>query len=211
MRLDRVILRAIWSTLAAIGVLLLVMVLSCLFFFPSTLMNLSYDLGLEKSAVRNAERAYKLDGGVEYMAFAFSIAVDNKDYDKVQKYGEKIIADDEFEDYCIMQDKQNEGNAYLVGEYEQYVYGNTYAAQYRNGEKEEALANAYAVSRTFVPGNAVARILIASLQAEDYEVVEEILDTLLEWKELYLPSINEYLEEMITLAERYLPSASSGN
>lgn len=209
MRLDKVILRAILSTLAAIGVLFLVMILSCLFFFPSTLMHLTYDMGMEKSAVRNAERAYKLDGGVEYMAFAFSIAVDNGDFEKVQAYGEKIIADDEFADYCKAQDGENEGNEYLVGGYAQFVYGNTYSAQYRNGEKSEALTNAYAVSRNFVPGNAVARILIAALQSKDYATAKTICETLLEWKTADMPTANEYLEEMIQLAEKYL--TASGN
>ena len=204
MRLDKVILRAILSTLAAIGVLFLVMILSCLFFFPSTLMHITYDMGMEKSAVRNAERAYKLDGGVEYMAFAFSIAVDNGDYEKVQAYGEKIIADDEFADYCTAQDNENQGNEYLVGGYAQFVYGNTYSAQYRNGEKEEALQNAYAVAKDFAPGNPVARILIAALEKEDYTTAAEIYHTLLEWRETDMFDTNAYLNQMIALAERYL-------
>ena len=204
MRLDKVIIRAILSTLAAIGVLLLVMILSCVFFFPSTLMHISYDMGMERSAVRYAERAYKLDGGVEHMAFAFEIVVDDKDYKKVEKFGKKMIADDEFEEFCESEDVKNADNGYLVGTYAQYVYGNTYAAQYRNGEKEKALENAYAVSRDFAPGNAVARILIAALQKEDYATATAIYDVLLEWKQSDIPSTNGYLQEMITLAERYL-------
>lgn len=211
MHLDKVILRAILSTLAAIGVLFLVMILSCVFFFPSTLMNLTYDMGMEKAALRNAERAYKLDGGVEYMAFAFSIAVDDKDYGRVEKYGEKMIADDEFEDYCKAQDEENEGNGYLIGSYAQYVYGNTYAAQYRNGDKEEALQNAYAASRDFAPGNAVARILIASLQLQDYDTANDIYDVLIEWDALDMLSTNEYLDEMIALARIYLSDAPANN
>ncbi len=204
MRLDKVVIRAILSTLAAIGVLLLVMILSCVFFFPSTLMHVSYDMGMDRSAVRYAERAYKLDGGVEHIAFAFEIVVDDKDYKKVEKFGKKLIKDDEFSEFCQREDEKNADNGYLVGTYEQYVYGNTYAAQYRNGEKEKALQNAYAVSRSFAPGNAVARILIAALQKEDYDTATAIYNVLLEWKETDMPSANGYLDEMIALAGKYL-------
>lgn len=200
MQLDKVILRAIGSTLAAIGILLLVMLLSCSFFFPSTLMNVACNLGMESVAVHYAERAYKLDDGAEYMAYAFSVSVENGNYKKVEKYGKKLIDNDEFEEYCALQDEEQ--SEYYVGSYAQYVYGNTYAAQYRNGDKVGAIENAKAKTISFEKGNALARILIASLQAEDLETARTIYEELtLRWQ---TDGDNAYLAEMIALAERYI-------
>lgn len=206
MRLDKVILRAVLSTLAAIALLLLITVLSCVFFFPSTLMYLSYDLGMERSAVRYAERAYKLDGGAESIALAFEVSLDREDYVKVEKYGKKFLADDEFEKYCLQQDIKNSGNEYLIGSYAQFVYGNTCAAIYRNGKTEEALAASFSSTETeFSQGNASVRILLAALQNGDTQTATLIREDMLEKRanDAFAADF-DYLDEMIALATRYI-------
>lgn len=206
MRLDKVILRAVLSTLAAIALLLLITVLSCVFFFPSTLMRLSYDLGMERSAVRYAERAYKLDGGVENIALAFEVSLNREEYEKVEKYGKKFLADDEFDAYCLQKDVENGDNEYALGSYRQFVYGNTYAAVYRNGKTEEALSAAFVSTETAFPqGNASVRILLAALQKGDTATATQIRENMLAKKESDVFAADfAYLDDMIALATRYI-------
>lgn len=206
MRVDKVIVRAVLSTLAAIALLLLITVLSCVFFFPSTLMRISYDLGMERSAVRYAERAYKLGGGAENIALAFEVSLDREEFEKVEKYGKKLLLDDEFSEYCLQKDAENSGNEYVVGSYEQYVYGNTYAAAYRNGKVEEALSAAFASTETAFPqGNASVRILLAALQKGDMATAARIREEMLAKRsnDVFAADV-DYLNEMIILADRYI-------
>lgn len=210
MRIDKVILRAILSTLAAIGLLVAIMVLSCFFFFPSTLMHLTYNLGMEKSAMRYAERAYKLDGGVYYVSCAFEIAVGESDYSSIEKYGNKLIEKgDEFLLFC--KDKDDGAGEDVVWSYEQYVYGNTFSARYKNGEKRSAIDAAFAVTENAFPvNNAVMKVLIAALRAGDVESATLMRERMLSVRAerqadgTYSAEDLAYLDEMIALASRYI-------
>ena len=211
MRMDKVILRAVLSTLAAIALLVAIMIASCVCFFPSTLMHLTYNLGMEKSAMRYAERAYKLDGGVYYLSCAFEIAVGELDYSAVEKYGEKMIEKGEsFEKFCAQKDEESVG---VVGSYEQYVYGHTFSARFRNGEKQSAIDSAFAVVEDSFPvNNAVMKVLLAVLRSGDIESATVMRDRMTELRAIEQASGSygeddfSYLDEMIALASRYIPA-----
>ena len=209
--MDKVILRAILSTLAAIGVLIALLALTCAFLFPSTLMTISYNLGMEKSAVRYAERAYKQDGGAYYLACAFEISVGEETYSDVEKFGRKLIQNKEFDEYCSRMDE--EAAQTVTGSYAQYVYGNTYAAAYRNAktpsEKQQAIDEAFAcVNSGFPRNNAVFKMVIVVLRSQDATATEYTLEKMLalqtEKASAFSESDQGLLQEMITLVQGYM-------
>lgn len=166
MRTDKVILNAVLSTLSAIGILIAFMVLALCFIFPSTMMHITYDLGMDGSSIRNAKRAYRYSGDVEYIAYATEVAIGKDDDEYISECGRLFIADDEFTVYC---QKRNaslpEG---VEGYYEQYVYGQVAVAEYRLGRSSEAVDLAFdGVKTSFPKNNAVVALLLTAFQNND--------------------------------------------
>lgn len=180
MRTDKVILNAILSTLSAIGILIAFMILALCFIFPSTMMHITYDLGMDGSSIRNAKRAYRYSGDVEYIAYATEVAIGKDDDEYISECGRLFIADDEFTVYC---QKRNENLPEGVeGYYEQYVYGQVAVAEYRLGRSSEAVDLAFdGVKTSFPKNNAVVALLLTAFQNNDlntrmkiYSEMEEI-------------------------------------
>ena len=173
MRVDKVILRAVLNTLYAIGILFAFMILTLVCVYPSTLMRMTYDLGMDSMSIMFAKSAYNRTDEVYYIAYATEVAIGIDSDKKILSCGERFIADDQFADYCA------ERNAILPddvqGTYEQYVYGKVCVAEYNLGDKEEAVEKAFDfVGEEFPRNNAVAALLVASLLSEDTETVETI-------------------------------------
>ena len=213
MRVDKVILKAALSTLAAIAILLSVMAAACFAFFPATVMEISYNVGWTETAVENAERAYKQSGDVSFLAFAFEVSVSNGDDKSTEKYGLKLIAHEDFASYCTAED-ENVGA--IAGGYASYVHGKTYAAMYRNGKTQQAVDLAFEqVQTSFVRNNPVVRVLLSALQKNDMRAGALIHQRLVAIKQAQLSSPTysatdlSYLDEIIALAERYC--VNSGN
>ena len=96
----------------------------------------------------------------------------------------------------------------ISGTYEQYIYGHTYAAKYKNGKKEAAVNAAFAAcSEGFPRNNAIVALTVAVLRAEDAETTA-ILKTRLETiRSERGNSLNEadaaYLQSVIDLVNGY--------
>ena len=75
MRVDKVIFKAFISTLTAIILLFAFMFSVLALAFPSTMMQISYDFGRDKSSIRYARRAYKWFDDTYYMAYAMEVAI----------------------------------------------------------------------------------------------------------------------------------------
>ncbi len=166
MGVDKVILRAFLSTLAAIGILLSFMILSLVAFFPSTMMECAYDLGMESSSIRFAERAYKSSDDVYYIAYATEVAIEDDRKGKILSCGEKFLKDKHFEDYCA---EKNES-------YRQYIFGQVSVCKYEKGDKSSAVELACSAIKegTFPKNNAVVAVIVASLQENDAATLDEI-------------------------------------
>ncbi|MFQ7077487.1 MAG: hypothetical protein ACLRSW_05885 [Christensenellaceae bacterium] len=67
MRIDKVILKTVLSTLLAIFVLCGVTVTALAFLYPSTMMELSYNVGLDDASAWFAHRAYNQLDNVFYI------------------------------------------------------------------------------------------------------------------------------------------------
>ena len=171
MRADKVIVRAILSTVAAIVVLFGFMMLALVAFYPSTLMHVAYDLGMDEASIKNARRAYERSDEVYYIAFATEVAIGSDDYGEIEKCGERFILDDGFDGYCAARD-QEYGE---TGAYERYVQAQVCTAKYRLGKKDDAVSKAFAFTgNTFPKNNAVVGVLITAISARDITCVESI-------------------------------------
>ena len=170
MSVEKIIIRSFLSTLAAIVMLLVFMVGMLVAVYPETMMNVSYDLGMEKASVWFAERAYKRHDKIETIAFATAVALEENMYDKILSCGDKMINDNEFADYCQRKDEENEKKyegqteiLEILGSYDQYVYAQVSVAQYKTGDKDGAVTravNAVELASDFPKNNAIVCLLI---------------------------------------------------
>lgn len=177
MRVDKVIVRAVLSTLTAIIVLFGSMILALCFIYPSTMMNITYDLGMDKASVKYATRVYNRTDEVYYIAFATETAIGADLDEKIEECGLTFVKDDEFANYCNDRDTQMN----LGGSYAQYIYGQISLAQYRQNKKTQAIETAFnAISgNTFPNGNAVQGLALTALMAGDSEVAHTIYEKMM--------------------------------
>ncbi len=193
MSVEKIILRSFLSTLAAIVTLLVFMVGMLVAVYPETMMNISYDMGMEKASVWFAERAYKRHDKIETIAFATTVAIEENMYDKILSCGDKMIVDNEFDEYCAAKDQENRekyGNQTvdgikivdILGDYDQYVYAQISVAQYKIGDKDGAVERAKELTVGFPRNNALACLLLESYSDGDDALVDKLL---LEMETLY--------------------------
>ncbi len=180
MGVDKVILRAFLNTLAAIGILILFLFAALCTFYPSTMMDLTYDLGMESASIHFAERAYKASDDIYYIAYATEVAIGEGKDGKIDSCGVRFIEDDSFGAYCA--EKNVELGVNVEGDeknyepyYEQYIYGQVCIAKYNGGDKEEAVNCAFEWNgASFKKNNAVVAVLITALQAGDASTAQMI-------------------------------------
>lgn len=199
MRVDKVIMRAAMSTITAIAILLVAMVLMLSFLSPWTMMHITYDLGMERASIRNARRAYNMSGDVYYAAFGMNVAIVSGRDEMVIDCGKIFIADDKFTLYC------DEKTAELFTDgtsYKQYVYAQVSLAQYRQNDKEGALATAFSsLDDKFEKNNAVVAVLITALADEDSDTVDKIKLKMNEMQPLIPQADGAYFMEIFALAQ----------
>ncbi len=202
MSVDKVILRAFLSTLAAIVVLFVFMLALLIGIYPSTMMEITYDLGMESSCIKYAERAYDWSHNEYYMAYAMNVAIEADDYGNVVYCGEKLMSDENFAAYCAIEtEKLPEGVSMT---YDQYVYGQICVAEYGQGEKEKAVERAIALSLkdgAFPQNNAVVALIYTALSAQDDATVSMIGEKM---KQQQVDTLSEtdraYYEQVLVLA-----------
>ncbi len=173
MSVDKVILKSVLSTLAAIGILLVFMVVTLCAAFPSTMMEITYDLGMESSSIHFAERAYDSSNDITYIAYATEVAIEEDKTDKILVCGEKFIQHDAFNDYCARKEEKEE-------RYAQFIYGKVYVAAYDSGKKAEAVELACGVlgEGQFPKNNALIAVLIRAIEKKDTATVTSIQEKL---------------------------------
>lgn len=171
MSVDKVILRAILSTLAAIVLLVAFMFVALIGLFPSTMMEITYDLGMEESSIKYAERAYKRGESIKFIAHATTVAIELDDYAKIDAYGEKYVTDEEFPSYCL----EIREDAAAAESYRQYVHGQVCVAKYKCGNTAAAVTRAFELNGIAFPeGNAVIAVLLEANSNNDVQTVETI-------------------------------------
>ena len=190
MSVEKIILRSFLNTLLAILMLLVFMAAMLVAVYPETMMNVSYDMGMEKASIWFAERAYKRHDKIDTIAFATTVAMEEHMYGKVISCGEKMIRDDEFAGYCQAKNDANAekyGNQTVdgtpdgikivdvLGDYDQFVYAQISIAKYKTGDKAGATKRAVELTVDFPRNNAVACLLLEA----DYDGDEHLVQVLL--------------------------------
>ena len=192
MRADKVILRTILTTFLSVVVLFGTMLLMLYLFFPGTLMGITYDLGMEESSMNNARRAYNRTDDVYYIATAFETATEVEDVERIEEYGQLLIKDNEFADYCELRNGKIDKNEISIT-YEQYVYGQVVMSQYSQGKKGLAIDTAFhCLEGEFVKNDPKAILYLTAIQVKDVETITAIEKLITEnnlaenqhWKEL---------------------------
>lgn len=191
MGVDKVILRAVLSTLAAVALLIVFLLVALVGFYPSTMMEITYKLGMDSQSIRFAERAYKRSGDVYYIAYATEVAIGIDCYGKIDACGEKFIADEEFLEYCQAEN----------GAYEQYIYGQVCVAKYEEEKADEAVMRAFELigQNAFPKHNAVVAVLVTALSENDTQTVEKIKGKMMETQGTVTEADRPYFDEILAL------------
>ena len=206
MQMDKVIFKAALSTLMAI-LLLCTFLLSVLCFaFPSTMMKLTYDVGLDSASVGFASTAYERSGRVYYIAYATDVAIESENDKKVVLCGKQLISDEEFSAYAGVKNQELQRED---GAYEQYVYGKICSAEYRLGAKTLAVEDARSfVSEGFPASNALIAVALETVKANDTETASSLLSVLRAILEERITTLNtkeaEELNKLISAVETWL-------
>jgi hypothetical protein len=177
MKMDKVVLNSIISTLCAIALLCGVAFGLAAWLYPSTMMKISYAVGDDVGAMKYAYRAYETTDELYYVAFATEVAIGMDEPEDVEYYAEKFIAESEkFDEYCAEIDRKH---GYEEGKYKSYVCGRLTVAKYELGEIDEAKTYAFStLNGGFSENNAVVALLFAARQNKDANTVKWIVDEL---------------------------------
>ena len=186
MSVQKIILRSCLSTLAAIFILLVFMVGMLVAVYPETMMNVAYDMGMEESSIWFAERSYKRHDKIDTIAFATTVAIEENMYGKILSCGKKMIADEEFEEYCEKKDAKNRekygDDFYLtLGYYDQYIYAQVSVAQYKKGDIDGAVKRAVGsvdLEGEFLGNNAMVWLLLEAYTNDDQDTVKKLIDVM---------------------------------
>lgn len=197
MGVDKIILRAFFTTLASIAILFLFMLTALVCVYPQTMMKLTYNLGMEKASIWFAEISYDRSDNVYYIAYATEVAIGQQDYAKIDDCGEMLIKDEGFTSFC-----EDKTSAEMELTYEQYLYGQVCIAKYERANAAEAVDRAFALTgNAFPKNNAVVAVLITALQKGDTETVELIKGKMIAMQDKVSEGDKTYFDAILALTE----------
>jgi hypothetical protein len=197
MGVDKIILRAFFTTLASIAILFLFMLTALVCVYPQTMMKLTYNLGMEKASIWFAEISYDRSDNVYYIAYATEVAIGQQDYAKIDDCGEMLIKDEDFTSFC-----EDKTSAEMELTYEQYLYGQVCIAKYERANAAEAVDRAFALTgNAFPKNNAVVAVLITALQKGDTETVELIKGKMIAMQDKVSEGDKTYFNAILALTE----------
>lgn len=143
---------------------------------PAAMMELTDSLGMNGASAYYSLAVYDRSGDISDLAVAVEKSYDVGHYSDAAEYGQKMLGDDAFAEYCAARDEDTEGSSYILGDYRQYAGGIVSSAQYYSGEKETALDTAFEVlGQTFPETNAVSILAAAASGSDDVEFCRSIL------------------------------------
>ncbi len=201
MGFDKVILRAILNTLAAVAVLFVFLFSTLIIFFPSTMMKFTYNMGMDAASISYARREYKRTDEIYFIERATRTAIGLGDAEKIFSCGTAFIADDDFALYCEQRNAYETEGA--IGGYEQYIYAQVCVSEYALGRKTEAVERAFGfIKDSFPVQNPAAAVLVKALVKKDVQTVELIKGKMEQLQQANLSETDKaYYAEMVALIE----------
>lgn len=185
--MNKIIWKSILATLVSTLLLCGVLALACVCFFPPTVMEFSYSVGWDKTAMKYAQKSYERFGEAYYAAYAMEIAADLNLDEQTEVYAEELLSCADFESFCTGEDARFSANAgqeepRKQGTYRQYVYVTLCLAKYRLKKTDDAVERAAASlgaeegagCREFPQNNALAAVLLYALKDGDTSTVQKI-------------------------------------
>ena len=172
-------MRAAISSFSAIVCLIGILIFVLAYLFPATMMNITYDLGMDGASIACAKRSYDRTEQVYYIAFATEVAIVSENSEQITECGKRFVEDDSqaFTSYCTT--KNQTLSQELAGTYEQYVFGQICVAEYRLGEKTQAIDDAFAYLHGGFPvNNSVITLLFTAMQEGDTQTVQTVKEKL---------------------------------
>ena len=199
MRVDKVILKAFISTFSAIVLLFAFMFGALALAFPSTMMQLSYDFGRDKTSIRYAERAYGWFDDTYYMAYAMEVAIGSDNQEKIEQCGLLLVEDEQyFAQYCA--DKGANMPTALTSDYEDFIYGKIAVAKYEQGKKEEAVNYAFdTLQGGFPMDNAAVAVLYVAASKDDKATIDMIKGKMEQQQASIADGDKAYFDKMLAL------------
>lgn len=159
MRIDRLIVKTVVSTLIATLILLVAMFGILSLCFPQTMMKITYSMGFDKSSVNFSVTAYERFGMAEYAGYGADVALQANLHGQAESCIESLIANERFDAYC---DQRNEQ---LTGEQRNTTMQAYYRRQlclsiYWQGDGERAVNRALELmGDTFAAGNPLVEVI----------------------------------------------------
>ena len=195
--MDQVFKRAILRTLVGIGILLVVTIPAFILLFPSTMMHITYDLGMENASVRYAMRVYSKTDDIDYIAHATETAIMADNDEKIEVCGLQFVQHADFTAYCALREQQ----AQTAGLYKQYIYGQIALAQYRQGKATDAISTAVSAlgQNAFPQNNAFVALSLQALMRNDAQTVALLQQKITELDNGLSGADKAYLDELATL------------
>lgn len=173
--LEKIVVKSAVKTVLAILAVLVVVFAVFNFAFPQHMATFTENIGNYSLAVKYASLRYSYTGDSMDLARCFedSVSLGNDDY--IIKYGEELVAKDDFASVCERKEEEFfELNDKYFGEdvaydYNQRVKGKLAVAYYRGGEVEKAVNYALAANgcESFASGNALVSLYLAVKDAGD--------------------------------------------
>jgi hypothetical protein len=148
------------------------------FVFPQTMMQVTYDLGMNDASIHFASVSYDRSGETYYAAFATELSIAQDYDDKTEWFGEKLLADDGFAAYAQLRDEQvQQDSPEVTLTYRGYIESQICLAKYDQGKKTEALERAflYLGEGTFPVSNPVASVYVRALSKGDAQTANAFL------------------------------------
>ena len=136
---------------------------------PAAMMSFTDSLDMNGVSAYYSVAVYDRTGEISDLAVAVEKSYYAGHYADAAAYGEKLLDDSSFSEYCAERDEDTQGNA-------QYAGGIVSSAQYYNGEKDKSLNTAFdALGQTFPETNAVSLLASAAIDKGDVEFCKSIL------------------------------------
>lgn len=175
MQVDKVVGKSILTTLAAIAALVAAAVLILVLLFPSTLMSVTYDLGMDGASVFFAKKAYDQSGEIGYVAFAVETSIGSDDDASIVECTELMFADSEFISYTTQKDVELNAKP---DSYRKFLYTNYALAKYDLGNRQAAVNFVKTIGGTaYSSDEPIVALFVYSLSKQDGESVRGLYST----------------------------------
>lgn len=180
--MNKILVRSAVTTVLLLVVAALVALAVLNYGFPQHMATAYEKLGNYGVAAKYAARRYDETGDINDLARVVDNSVYAERDDYIIKYGAALIADEQFDSFCLSRDEayKNTNYAEYTGSYKQFVCGNVAVAYYRGDDLKNAVEVAASANGTesFINHNALMTLSLAVATEKDVAAASEILEVL---------------------------------